>query len=704
MRTGLGRLGVDTSLPAETHPLARWRDDIALAWLEILIQIAPKLANAPAEMLSRSLHDGIDAMMCGQVSGGQAAFEPFLDRLEDGLTRAGLRVNEVVRLVLSGSEALDMALPPDLRFTPMVLTAERTLREIAARFAERAVEIVTAELEREAAELELSKERLVSLQKVGAAVTSSLELDVTLDTVVQEATRLMNAEGARLRLADESVGALQLIASAGDLGDDPHGAIVPIETTLAGLCYRTGRPVRSNDVLADPRADQDRQVRSRIRSLLIVPLISRGAAIGVLSIANRQDRPFDDEDESLLSQFADYASIAYENGRLFRQAQQQITELEILNRVSAIVTASLDLDTVYGAIHQEIARIMTADAFLIFLGNVRGGHDLAYVVDRSRRYAPRHDITLPNAYLGTLQRREPQIIELASHPEFATWERYGDMSERIQSLVVAPLVRAGESFGLISAQSYTPKSYRARDVELFVTIANVAAVAIENARLFDRAHDLAVAEERNRLAREIHDTIAQGLVGIILQLEVMAGQLDESSPLHRRVTRALDLARVNLDEARRSVRNLRASPLAQQSFAEAIRQLADEHHLDCGSDVQVDLPESLPLMPQDVESALFRFVQEALTNCRKHAQASVVWISVELLEDLRVVVADNGRGFDIDAWLASAPRHSFGLHGMRERIERLGGTFSIEPRGEGGTLICASVPMRFDGLNTTTDG
>lgn len=674
------------------HPIERWRDDVAAAWVDILIGISPKLAGIDQAVLNQAISEGIDVMVgCADVD--TEPFEVFLARLDQGFTRIGLSVGDVVRTVLSGSDALDVALPPAERFAPEVISAERALREASSRFAERAVRVVTGRLEATADELRASNERMLALQRVGAAVTGSLDIDETLNKIVSEAAVLMDVPSARLRLPDESGQHLRLKAVAGEHLDEHLGSLVPIENTLAGLCFTTKQPVVSNDALNDPRGSLRSRNQERIHSLLSVPLLSRGEAIGVLSVVNRVGRPFDDGDTELLGLFADYAASAIANARLYDRAQEENRRLEILNRVSKVVSASLELDTVYGAIHQEIARIMTVDAFLIFLKNDAGRYDLTYIVDEGQRFSPRHDVRLPTVYHEAMQRRMPVVIETSEDPEFHTWERFGDMRRRVQSIAVAPLVRSGESIGLVSVQSYAPRSYTKRDVDLLVTIANVAVVSIENARLYDQAHDLAVAEERNRLAREIHDTIAQGLVGIILQLEALSASLDDDTSLARRVNRALDLARVNLDEARRSVQNLRAAPLAQHTFAEALRRLADEYRDDCGGDIVVSLPQAMPLIQQQVETALYRFVQEALSNCRKHAQAETVWLDVTIDSCLRVKVEDNGVGFDIDAWFGTAPRHRFGLHGMRERVEQLGGEFTLQPRTGGGTILAACVPM-----------
>jgi two-component system NarL family sensor kinase len=643
--------------------------------------------------LRERVQEGMDALVEGPELDGNSATRRFLANLESIVDQERLSIEEIIAGLLAGFDAMDQAIPADERHSPAMVEAERKLRELIRRFSEAAVAIVTQKLEIEATAQRESRARLLALQRVGAAVTSSLELESTLEMIVQEAAELMDGATARLRLADEGGQHLRLIASAGDIGDDLPGSVVPVETTLAGLCYRSGRPVISNDVAGDPRSDPELQQLTRTRSLLSVPLISRGSPIGVLSITNLTDRPFVDADAEMLSLFADSAAVAIENGRLYQQAQGQITEMEILNRVSAVVSASLNLSQVYRAIHSEIARIMVADAFLIFLRSAEGGIDLVYIVDMGQVFSPRHGVRLPGVYKESMERGVPYVVEASRDPDFSTWERYGDMGRRVQSLLVAPLMRGSEAIGLITAQSYAPSSYRQRDADLLATVANVAAVAIENAKLYEQAHGLAVAEERNRLAREIHDTIAQGLVGIILQLEALAGMIGEEPRMRRRVDRAIDLARVNLDEARRSVRDLRAAPLEQMSLAEALRQLAAEHQDECDSEIEVNIPDAMPLLDKQVETAIFRFVQESLTNCRKHALGVPIWIDVQIDDHVSVSVRDAGPGFDVELWRAQAPLHHFGLHGMRERAERLGGALKIESAIGHGTCLKMSVPI-----------
>lgn len=642
-------------------------------------------------MLRERIDEAIDTLIEAST-GTQAAEQRFLANLDWAIDQERIAFDDVLAGLMGGCDAFDRSLSPDIRYSPEMVDAERTLRKLVRRFAASAIDLITEKLEIEAASEARNRARLLALQRVGAAVTSSLDVESTLHTIVSEAATLMNGATARLRLADETGEHLRLIASSGDIDNEDSNPAVPVETTLAGLSYRSGRPVISNDVAADPRSDQYAQSRQQTRSLLSVPLTVRGTATGVLTISNISDHAFEESDAEILGLFADHAAVAIENARLFEEAQAQITEMEIINRVSAVVSSSLNLNQIYRSIHHEIARIMIADAFLIILRSPGGRDDMVYIVDLGQTFSPRHNIKLPVEYLEAMNEGKPRILEASQVVDYDKWERYGDMSKRVQSMLIAPLMRGNDVIGCISAQSYAPNSYRRRDTELLWTVANVAAVAIENAMLFEQASDVAVSEERNRLAREIHDTIAQGLVGIILQLEAIGAQL-ESSPLSARIDRTIALARANLDEARRSVRDLRAAPLEHLSLIEAIEQLAEQHMDEVDTRVVINSPIALPLLDDKVEAAIYRFVQECLTNCRKHARNAEVNISVVIDVMLNIEVRDNGPGFDLKTLKQDRTANRFGVLGMRERAERLGGHLEITSEIGSGTRLAMSFPF-----------
>jgi two-component system NarL family sensor kinase len=253
-----------------------------------------------------------------------------------------------------------------------------------------------------------------------------------------------------------------------------------------------------------------------------------------------------------------------------------------------------------------------------------------------------------------------------------------------------PLYAQDKKLGVMNVASPDWRSLSPEDLQLLYTIGDLLSIAVERAGLFARSTRLGAVEERNRLAREIHDTLAQGLTATALQLESADALLDAGSEKAREsLRRALSLTRSNLEEARRSVLDLRAAPLEGRPLSEALKALVERWEAETGVAARYRaVNDSRPLPPR-VEAALYRICQEALTNVSRHAGADRV--SVQLVatpERVRLVVADNGRGFDA----SEVPADGHGLIGMRERAETLGGSLEVWSDA-GGTRIEATVPL-----------
>lgn len=235
-------------------------------------------------------------------------------------------------------------------------------------------------------------------------------------------------------------------------------------------------------------------------------------------------------------------------------------------------------------------------------------------------------------------------------------------------------------------------------VELHEANVKLAAALDENAalhaELLVRAREAGVLDERQRMAREIHDTLAQGLAGVLTQLQAAEQTLDEPSASRRHLTNAVNLARESLTEARRTVHALEPAMLAEARLPEAIddvaRRWAEVHHVDT---VLTTTGDPRPMHP-DVEVALLRTAQEALANVAKHARASRVGLTLSYMEDLVTLdVRDDGIGFVPAATRVNGTADGgFGLAGMRQRIQRLAGRLEIESEPGGGTAISATVP------------
>jgi signal transduction histidine kinase/ligand-binding sensor domain-containing protein len=262
------------------------------------------------------------------------------------------------------------------------------------------------------------------------------------------------------------------------------------------------------------------------------------------------------------------------------------------------------------------------------------------------------------------------------------------------------LVRAEIPGGPSAERSYAfevlPRFYETAWFRLLCTMMLVAAGwAVYRLRVRQIRYRFAlVLEERARLAREIHDTLAQGFVGISSQLDAVAMCMpEETSPARKYLDLARRMARHSLTEARRSVMDLRASVLEGQDLAAALQSGTRIWTAGSGVEVDLDLSGSEGPLPQEMEQHLVRITQEAVTNILKHAGATRIWIKLHReASKLYLRIRDNGRGFDQNGVFATLGGH-FGLIGMRERAERLGGEMSLASHPGEGTEVEVRVPL-----------
>jgi two-component system, NarL family, nitrate/nitrite sensor histidine kinase NarX len=268
-------------------------------------------------------------------------------------------------------------------------------------------------------------------------------------------------------------------------------------------------------------------------------------------------------------------------------------------------------------------------------------------------------------------------------------------SGETKSELAVPVKMGGRVLGVLDIESAEVEGFDEADVFTAQTLADQLAVAIENARLYQETRQMAVTEERNRMAREIHDTLAQGFTGIILQLEATEQALgDTSEDVQKHLNQARSLARKSLQEARRSVWNLSPQALEQLRIDEAIQHEVERFRQDHGIDANFALYGEKRDIPPEMGTALFRICQESLNNIAKHAQATQV--EVELSYDtnkVELVIKDNGKGFDLDPDGKVGKGGGYGLISMRERAIGQSGKFEVQSEKGEGTIIKVSVPL-----------
>jgi signal transduction histidine kinase len=293
-----------------------------------------------------------------------------------------------------------------------------------------------------------------------------------------------------------------------------------------------------------------------------------------------------------------------------------------------------------------------------------------------------------------LGRREPVVVrDYGDLPAPIPLEALYDLAPWL----AVPIFWQGVITGVFGICAADPsRRFTDADVQVLTLFAKHAAVAIENARLYQQSRELAVTEERNRLAREIHDTLAQSLTGMVLQIEAVEDLLDKEPAQARAELQSLQqLARAALEEARRSVWGLRPPILEEATLAEALeRRLQEESRLGRFSGRFAAAGRPRPLTPS-IEAGVYRIAQEALTNVSRHAEATVVVVQLRFEPgDLVLVVQDDGRG--IESGVASSPDGGFGLTSMQERAERIGASLTIVTAPRAGTeVVLAWEPPSF---------
>lgn len=255
-----------------------------------------------------------------------------------------------------------------------------------------------------------------------------------------------------------------------------------------------------------------------------------------------------------------------------------------------------------------------------------------------------------------------------------------------------PLYAGDRPLGVINLATRGWRRLTKQELDLLTTIADQVGIAIERARFSEQSVEVARADERSRMAREIHDTLAQGLTAVALQIEAGLSRLGSTHEARQPLNRALDVARSSLDEARRSLKALSPSSLEKGSLAEALGALSRGFTADTGVRVRTNIGDVGPL-PAEMETELLRIAGEALTNVRKHAKAREASLDLGIVRRrLRLRVSDTGAGFRPRL----ARRHGFGLIGIEERARRVGGRAAIRSGPGRGTTVTVTVPLPDD--------
>lgn len=385
---------------------------------------------------------------------------------------------------------------------------------------------------------------------------------------------------------------------------------------------------------------------------------------------------------------------------LEQRVEERTRELATLLEVSQKVASTLELKPLLGLILEQLRIVTDYTRSSIF---AHEGTEIRLVESRASGAQPierglgmRFSVIQGAAIWEIISRGEPVIIgdvrgdsALAHVLQAVVGEHLQTTFSDIRSWLAVPLALKDRVIGMLTLSRHEPHYYTERHAKLALAFASQAAVAIENARLYERAQAVAALEERQRLARELHDSVSQALYGIALGVRTGRVLLDKDpSRAGEPLDYALSLAEAALTEMRALIFELRPESLEQEGLVAALEKQAAALRARHGLTVETTLSVE-PDRPIEIKQALYRIAQEALQNMLKHAHAKRVDLR---LEDgpagLILEVCDDGVGFD--------PSHSFpghlGLRSMRERMAGLGGSLTIESAPGSGTCVRALMP------------
>lgn len=366
-------------------------------------------------------------------------------------------------------------------------------------------------------------------------------------------------------------------------------------------------------------------------------------------------------------------------------------ELSILNTIAEALNHEVDLTRALNTALGHVAELFGLQTGWVFLLDEEGKSYLAAAQN------------LPPALADHPRRMGGWCTCLDDYEEGELKDPRNITCSRLENLVVGtaglrfhasiPLKAHGKDLGVLNVASTDWEELSADDLQLLYTVGDLVSIAVERARLFNKSVELGAAEERNRLAREIHDTLAQGLSAIALQLETADALLDAGANTKRAqqaVQSALISARSSLEEARRSVLDLRAAPLEGRALGEALAKLVRDSQRKGKLKITFEETDGSRPLPARVEIGLYRVAQEALTNALKHARASRITLQLITTPDrVELKIEDDGRGFDP----SQIPPGHYGLIGLNERVRLLGGQVELRSCPGEGVQLYVSVPL-----------
>jgi nitrate/nitrite-specific signal transduction histidine kinase len=527
---------------------------------------------------------------------------------------------------------------------------------------------------------------LATLNELGQALATQLDIDQVLEEIYRGASRLLDTSEFFIALYDSSSNELSfpLYATEGIVRKSQVSRSA--KRGITGYIIRNRTPVLIKEDLEGWLEERDIElIGPASLSWLGVPLMIGDQVLGVIAVESYlSSHAYDEHDQDLFTSIASQAAIAIQNAQLFAEVQRRLREQQALYRADEELYRHLDLNQVLDSIVDVAVDILQADKSSLMVWDeqrarleVRAAHNFGPETLAEMTFGPGEGTVGIVGMTG-----EPAIVE-DTHLDTRVSRRVTD-AEGIRSFLHVPIEIGDQIYGVFNVDYTEPRQFGDDDLRLFTALAQRAAIAIENAQLYEQAQELAMVEERQRLARDLHDAVSQTLFSASMIADVLP-LLWERNPKEgrRRLEELRRLTRGAQAEMRTLLFELRPATLAETSLSDLLRQLCEaitgRARLQVALEVEGDCT-----LPPDINMTLYRIAQEALNNVVKHAEAEQVTVTLHRTpEQVELRVYDDGRGFDP----SDIPPDHLGVGIMRERAKASGADLTIESSPGQGTEI-----------------
>ncbi len=551
-----------------------------------------------------------------------------------------------------------------------------------------------------------SEERWIRrLLDVGRVLMTELDLAAVLDRMLQTAREITGARYAALGILNSERTELEQFLTSGV--DEPTREAIgglPRGHGVLGVLIERPEPLRLANVGRHPDSYGFPTGHPVMHGFLGVPILIRGQAWGNLYLTEKQGgEPFSALDEEAVLILAEWAAVAIGNARTYETSERRRHELEKTARslratrdVAVAIGGEIGLDHVLELIVKRGRALVGARSLVIML---RDGHELVVQASAGHVQEMRGTrLPITGSTSGqVLERRLPERITDVDVRWRIAPSEFGVTD--VHTALIVPMVYRGEGLGVLAAfdRGQDGSMFGEDDEQMLRTFAASAATAVTMAQSVqaDRLRSsLAAADaERRHWARELHDETLQSLGGLRL---LLSSALRREDPWRARAAmrEAVEQIESEIANLRAIIAELRPAALDELGLRTAIEALLDRHREQSGLEIDAELALPGPSagserLDEDLETAVYRLVQEALTNVAKHARAKHVRVLVtESGGELLVTVQDDGAGFDMQT-----TSQGFGLAGMQERMSLAGGRLTVGS-GEQGTVVTARLPAR----------